>query len=54
MTYALCFYWLCAGLANHRLDRVAAQVVWAPLDFVLSLAFGGIAIPVRILSKLAE
>ncbi len=51
MTY-IAFYWLCAGLANHRMPQMSAGH-WA-LDLTLSLMFGGVAIPVRILAKLAS
>jgi hypothetical protein len=48
MIYAFAFYWVCAGLANFNMTPGAH---W--LSFILSLAFGGIAIPVRIMAKLA-
>lgn len=51
MNYWVAFYWLCAGLA-------AMQLQYEPglhflIRLILSLIFGGVFIPVRILQKLA-
>lgn len=48
--YYIAFYWLCAGMANYRVARTDG---WALVEFPVALIFGGIAVPVRILSKLA-
>jgi hypothetical protein len=50
VTY-LAIYWIIAGLASFRLDG-ALDISFVP-RLITSLMFGGIAIPVRILAKLA-
>jgi hypothetical protein len=52
VTYWIAFYWLCAGLASYRIDAMTG--VRGLVSLVFSLLLGGVAIPVRILTKLAE
>lgn len=47
MIWAIVFYWVCAGLASFQIGMVEGR------ENYWMILFGGVAIPVRILSKLA-
>ena len=51
MIWAIGFYWFCAGLAAMQLQYEPGLHFLIRLS--LSLIFGGVFIPVRILQKLA-
>lgn len=52
MIYWIGFYWLCAGLASFNLDKMFHGRAAASFGF--SMLLGGVAIPARILAKLAN
>ena len=50
MTYFI-IYWTLAGFAAFSLPNYTAVPIPILLDFVLSMLFGGIIIPARIMAK---